>query len=139
MKPITGTPIEGGDTARDYDGFIALLNDRRKRLGLPFTALNDLSGLPGGYANKILLGTHRKGDYSAIGPDSMAKLLKALGIEIQIVPAPPGTDVSGDKIGSYAQVLSARGKRGAAEWMRKTTPTQRREWARKAAKARWKK
>jgi len=127
------------NTARDYDGFIALLNDRRKKLGLPMTAINDLAGLPGGYANKILLGTHRKGDYSAIGPYSMAKLLKALGIEIQIVPAPPGIDVSGDKIGSYAQVLSARGKRGAAEWMRKTTPTQRREWARKAAKARWKK
>jgi len=127
------------NTARDYDGFIALLNDRRRKLGLPMTAVNDLAGLPGGYANKILLGTHRKGRCSAIGPESMAKLLKALGIEIQIVPAPPGIDVSGGGIRSYTHLLSARGKRGAAEWMRKTTPTQRREWARKAAKARWKK
>ena len=138
MKPITAAPNEGTVTASDYDGFIALLNDRRKKLGLPMTAINDLAGLPGGYANKILLGTHRKGPYNAIGPGTLDKLLAAFGVGIQIVLAPLSIDGSGGKIGSYTQVLSARGRRGAAERMRKTTPTQRREWARKAAKARWK-
>jgi len=139
MKPITGAPNEGSVTARDYDGFIALLKNRKNELNLSFIELNHLARLPSGYANKILLGTHRKGACNAIGPGALDKLLKALGIEIQIVPAPPGIYVSGGEIGSYTHLLSARGKRGAAEWIRKTTPTQRKEWARKAAKARWKK
>ena len=120
------------NTACDYDGFIALLRDRKNKLGLAFTELNDLAGLPGGYANKILLGSHRKGPYSAIGPESLAKLLRALGIEIQIVPAVAGSSANA----SYPQaLLRERARLGGLARYSKMTPRQVREFARKGGLA----
>jgi len=132
MKPITGAPNEGSVTACDYDGFIALLNNRRMELSLPMTAVNDLAGLPGGYANKILLGTHRKGPYNAIGPGTLDKLLAAFGVGIQIVPAVAGSSANA----SYPQAfLRERARRGGLARYSKMTPRQVREFARKGGLA----
>jgi hypothetical protein len=104
--------------AVNYNTFIALLRERRLQLALPFNDLNDLAKLPGGYANKILLGTHRKGVYSAIGPESMEKLLAALDCGIQLVQRPPCKSSDGDgsedcpQLSPTLKLLRERGRKG---------------------------
>lgn len=127
--------------ARDYEGFRALLNNRRMELGLSFIELDHLAQMQGGYSAKLLSPPREAGQYyKRIGHDSMNKLLEALGVEIHIMPGVPRNDDSESEELTYPHVvlLRERGRRGQAAWMAKTNPRKRLEWARKAARARWK-
>jgi hypothetical protein len=80
--------------ARNYDGFREMLNDRRIQLRLSMLELDHLAHLPSGYSSKILSGTRKKGTFSAIGRDTMGKLLSALSIGIRLEPVSDGSGFS---------------------------------------------
>lgn len=83
-------------TARDYDGFRALLNNRRVELNMSMIELDHTAKMPSGYSSKLLAPKRDDGShYKRIGPDSMHKLLAALGVEIVIQPTSAGSLVLG--------------------------------------------
>ncbi|TPV98121.1 MAG: hypothetical protein USCAAHI_02451 [Beijerinckiaceae bacterium] len=76
--------------ARDYEGFRALLNDRRIELRLSMLELDALAGLPSGYSSKSLSAPRKKGGcfQRNIGPESMGKILAALSLVIRVEQDP---------------------------------------------------
>jgi hypothetical protein len=119
-----------------YQDLRAALAARRKELKLSQIDLDGVALLAGGHVGKIECGSKRLGDIS------LAAILGALGAALILVPADSAQAKGHSE--TWAQALKRqkeeRKKRGAkaqASWLAKTTPAQRRAWARKAARVRW--
>lgn len=127
-------------TARDYEGFRALLNDRRKELKLSMEQLDALAGFSDRYAAKLITAKYKKHDQQRnIGPESMGKLLRALGVEIALVPARARSDLPSEELSYPQAILAENARKGGLARASKLTAEQRSESARKAVLARWKK
>lgn len=126
-------PADAPLVARDYETFRQLLDYRRMELGLNMLDVDKLAGLSSGYSSKVLSKPRKIGNnYRTVGPDSMGKFLKALGVEIQLVPAIAGSSENA----SYPQAfLKERARSGALAQRAKMTPKQLREFARKGGLA----
>jgi hypothetical protein len=126
-------------TARDYEGFRALLNTRRIELRLNMLQLDELASLPSGYCSKLLSAPRAKGGcyQRNIGPESMGKILAALSVEISILPAQAGSHIlRGDKA-SFPQVkaLSLNVRKGGLIAYGKMNSMQRKRFAMAGAAA----
>ena len=76
------------DEIRDYPSLQAALRRRREQLGLSQLDLDHVCGWPSGYCGKIEArpgyGAER-GNFRALGPQSLPELLAALGLRLAIV------------------------------------------------------
>ena len=80
-------PAAASLIASDFDGFRALLNNRRMELHLSMLELDHIAGLPSGYAARILAPPKKDSPYNRkLGPESLCKLLDALVVGIRLVP-----------------------------------------------------
>ncbi len=68
-------------TADSVKSITEVLNVRRKQLGLSLAEMNDLTGLAGGYCNKIFAPGYLKN----LGPVSMPVFLQTLGCRLAII------------------------------------------------------
>jgi hypothetical protein len=68
------------DRARTYDELRKLIDARRRKLGLTMLDLDVDAGLQDGYSSKLMVGIRN------FGPKSLEAVLKALGVEIKLVP-----------------------------------------------------
>jgi hypothetical protein len=132
---------------RDYDALLSVLRQRAAELNLAGQELDRVSGLPDRYAQK-LLGPR---PVRRLGPVSFAPFLGALGLRAVLVEDKAALDKvrrqTTPRNSSFVRaapsiVLTVRyfkriGRKGAQARVDNSTKEQRREWARKAAIARW--
>lgn len=125
------------ETFTTHEALIAAMRKRRIELGLSQLAVDELAGLPSGYQGKLEAMLTNPGAKNArgIGRESLPLVLGALGLELAAHARPSRAS----KTASKNSALSERGKKGQAIWKCRTTPKQRRDAARKAARARWEK
>jgi hypothetical protein len=129
--------IEALPIITDYDGLRAALAARRRELKLSQLDLDALTLLPDGYCSK--LEAQKMKNY---GPLSLACTLGALGVAITLVPANRAQlkNASTSWVESEKHQQRLRMKRAAKAnraWLAQTTREERRAWARKAARVRW--
>lgn len=67
--------------ARDYVGLVQILELARRQLEVPYSVLDDLSGLPERYTQKVL----QRAPDKRLGPFSLGRMLKALGLRLIVV------------------------------------------------------
>lgn len=72
--------------ASDYQTLRAILNDRRRNLGLRFLDLDEKSGVAAGYSSKLLTVSAQCAQHKVLGPISTPLVLEALRVRIAIVP-----------------------------------------------------
>jgi hypothetical protein len=72
--------------ASDYQTLRAILNERRKALGLVFLELDDRSGLAMGYSAKLLSVSANSRQHKVLGPISTPLLLEVLRVRLAVVP-----------------------------------------------------
>jgi hypothetical protein len=68
----------------DYDGLVAVIRVRMAELSVTYETVDFVSGLPKGYAQKILGKTPVK----HFGPISLGCILGALGLRLSVMPDP---------------------------------------------------
>ena len=135
----------------EYSDFIQTVRNRVAELGIHGTRFDSLAGWPEGYLSKLTCARPVR----RIGISSLGVLCSAMGVKLQMVEDPRGTERLRrlqPRNPSYVRtmpadagmVLTARmlkriRRLGGQARMAKLTPQQRREFARKAAAARWKK
>lgn len=125
------------ETFTTHEALIAAMRKRRQELGLSQLDVDHMSGLATGYCAKIEASLTNPSAKNArsIGRESLPLMLGALGLELAAHARPSRAS----KTASKNSALSERGKKGQAIWKCRTTPKQRRDAARKAARARWEK
>jgi hypothetical protein len=130
-----------------YDEMLAAVRSRVAELQVNGERFDEYAGLPKGYLSKLIgvRPTRR------IAMTSMGPVLDGLGLRGQFVEDPLGTERLKNRLPprnpSYVRsvpsiILTVRffqkiGRRGAQARIDNSTAAQRREWARKAAAARW--
>jgi hypothetical protein len=70
-----------GRIVNDYQGLIEICRQRAKELAISRSGIDDLSGLPNGFAGKALGARQRKG----LGPQTLGPLLQVLGLKLLII------------------------------------------------------
>jgi hypothetical protein len=144
-----------------YDDLIRFVRERAVAMGMTDVMIVEFGGFTPGHVGKLLGAKRTKN----LGPLTLGMMLGALGLKFAIIedaeatarirsryePSEKSKRVLSDaqtpriEIGSaIAQQLlrdmgRENGRAGALAFMQKTTPFQRSQSARKAAKARWKK
>jgi hypothetical protein len=145
---------------QSYDDLKRFLREIAADLGMTNAMLDEISGVQSGYAGKLLAPNSTKN----LGPMSFGAILGALGLKFQLVvdeearariisrfdrsvksrrvpmdAQPLRIDITSE---IAKQILSdfarENGRASARARMEKLTPEQRSRYARKAAKARWK-
>ncbi len=140
-------------TVRDPQEAQSAFRERAEELKIPREVLDELTGLPKGYSGKVLANPPAKG----LGHVSFWTLLGALGLAVMLVEDERRmvrVNATAKRQGSYPEKRNWRnakalriieemnrksGKIGQKARMKATTKKQRSRWARKAAKARWRK
>jgi hypothetical protein len=132
-----------------YDEMLAAVRNRVAELQVCGERFDEFAGLPRGYLSKLIGARPTR----RIAATSMAPVLCGLGLKGQFVEDPQGTERLKNRVpprnGSYVRaapsiILTVRffkkiGRLGAQARIDNSTKAQRREWARKAAIARWRK
>lgn len=77
---MTDSPQVIGE-ARCYVELLKLLEIARKRLDVPYSVLDNVSGLPDGYSQKVL----QRAPQKHMGPLSLGLMLKAEGVKIVLM------------------------------------------------------
>lgn len=121
---------------RDFETLRAALAQRKRDLRMSNLELDHVAKLQSGYTGKIMCGTKRPGDMS------LPALLGALGAELVLVPSRAGEPAEvkaehGAARDALKKVLSARGKKGAAKRLLRTTAAERSRHAKKMNRVRW--
>lgn len=142
-------------TVKEYDALIEAMRGRLVELNITHATLDRITGLPGGYAGKVL-GDAR---VRSLGPVSFGLLLQALGLKLAVLEDVEAVermairweerarpDYNANRIASVGKstirrmfpVIQAEiAKRASDARMVKMKPATRRRVARQAAKARW--
>jgi hypothetical protein len=141
--------------ARNYVQFMEALRDRCADLDVAYETVDVMAGLPARYLAKVLAPVPIK----ALGPVSLGPMLGAMGLKVLVVEdaetlARFAKKLSKRKYRRHAGVGMPANKRhrksalsGNSDWgkmmrarqIAQASPTQRKQSAKKAAKARWRK
>jgi hypothetical protein len=118
-----------GPLITDYQSLRAAIAARRRDLKLSQIDLDDLAFLASGHVGKLECGTKRFGDVS------LAAVLGALGAGQVLVPAKSAPGESPSETWAEAEkkqkaFRKKRAQKAQRAWLAKTTPAQRRLWAR---------
>ena len=70
-----------GRIVNDYHGLIEICRQRAEELAISRSGIDDLSGLPNGFAGKALGDRQRKG----LGPLTLGPMLQVLGLKLLII------------------------------------------------------
>jgi hypothetical protein len=136
-------------TFDSYAGMLDAIRERVNELQITGTALDQYIGLPFGYYSKVA----GQRPIRRLGMTSFAPILNGLGLKCQFVEDQEATERLKNRLPprnqSYVRatpsiVLTVRffqkiGRKGAQARIDNSTAAQRREWARRAAIARWRK
>lgn len=134
-------------TFTTWDALIATFRARRIAIGLSQLDVDEIAGIASGYTGKLeasLTNPNAKNARS-IGRESLPLMLGALGLEIAAMPAASTNKKSRANVKAYDDDAMGRGRKFRADRARKggqaraqrMTEAQRRQSARKAARARW--
>jgi hypothetical protein len=137
------------DEIVEYSDFMQALRDRVSEMQIQGDSFCEFAGLPRGYLSKLL--TIR--NVRRVGLQSMGPLLSAMGVKLQLVEDPAGTARLrrlSPRNPSFVRTMRADAcivltpkmlvrirKLGGQARMARLTAKERRELARKAALARW--
>ena len=121
---------------RDFETLRAALAQRKRDLRMSNLELDHVAKLQSGYTGKIMCGTKRPGDMS------LPALLGALGAELVLVPSSAKDRAEwraehAIALDALKKVMSARGKKGAAKRVLRTTEAERSRHAKKMNRVRW--
>ena len=144
---MNGTPI---GTCTDFEGFRQILRKRREQLQISSDRLDDLAGLASGHSSKLL---RDERPAKNLGILTFSVIMQALGLRIVVVEDLEQTarlasrwvkrreeNVRPLKPKDPVQVYKTEfAKSGAKALNSSLTPEQRRESARNAVRARWRK
>jgi hypothetical protein len=133
----------------EYDDFVQAIRNRVVDLGIHGSRFCALAGIPEGYLSKLICARPVR----RIGMSSMGPLLSAMGVKLQMVEDPRGTERLRrlqPRNPSYVRAMPADAcmvltprmlqrirRLGGKARMAQLTAKQRSELARKAANARW--
>jgi hypothetical protein len=134
-------------TFDSYAGMLDAIRARVNELQVSGERLDEYVGLPRGYYSKVAGAKPIR----RLGMTSFAPILNGLGLKCQFIEDPVGTEHLKNRLaprnssyvrGAPSIVLTIRyfkkiGRKGAQARVENSTKEQRREWARKAAIARW--
>ena len=144
-RVIAGQIVEYGD-------LMAAVRNRVAELNIHGTRFDAMAGWPEGYLSKLICARPVR----RIGLQSMGVLLSTLGVSLQMIENPAGTELLKERLvprnPSYVRAMPAAAgilftarmlkrirRLGGEARMAKLTPEQRSELGKKAAAARWKK
>ncbi|MFZ0148324.1 MAG: hypothetical protein WBG18_08675 [Xanthobacteraceae bacterium] len=136
-------------TFDSYAGMLDAIRARVNELQVSGERLDEYVGLPRGYYSKVAGAKPIR----KLGMTSFAPILNGLGLKCQFIEDRVGTDQLKNRVtprnssyvrGAPSIVLTIRyfkkiGRKGAQARVDNSTKEQRREWARQAANARWRK
>jgi hypothetical protein len=139
-------------SARTYSEFVELLRSRLDAIDISMDQLDELAGLPRGYAGKVFGGCQTR----RLGPITMWPMLQALGLKIHLTEdaeltakmqsryggrqsrqARPNNHASPVSKRLMARVFRHFSRIGNRHRWRDKSPEQRREHARMMARRRW--
>lgn len=140
-------------TVRNYDELQAAMRVRADALKISREKIDAISGLPKGFASKVLAEVPLR----RLGPDTVGHMCWALGIKLQVVEDEKAmsmfTAEAGQRVESYAlnaakhggavhfkislRNLKRRGRKGGQNSRKYMTRAQARKLAKKASRARW--
>lgn len=134
----------------DYHGLIHAIRERKAELGMSDAALDEIAGLPPGYAGKVLGQSLVK----RLGPMSLSAVVGALGLRLTLVEDPMATakivarfvrrDEKRVRMRPMASIrrptwlfTKRSGRKAAALYIEKVPERKRKTHARRAANERW--
>jgi hypothetical protein len=133
----------------DYDGMLAAVRSRVAELQVNGERFDEYAGLPKGYLSKLIGVRPSRG----LGKLSLGLVMNGLGMSLlaienqeatarlknRLPPRNPSYVRSAPSIILTVRFFQKIGRLGAQARIDNSTKAQRREWARKAARARWQK
>lgn len=116
---------------RNYAELKSALNERRIELKMTMLELDELAGLQQGYSGKLFSMAASSRNF---GPISLGNVLKALGVELVILPTQPGKRRAFKIIGVRDKLrlnrMAIYGRRGGLAAKMKATPEEWRQFCR---------